>query len=201
MYRLGVEDGSNTAPPERDDTPRAPGDLELVRGFLSLHDHRADIDDSLPPSPSTLARWLRDRSLVPADLGLPEADLRWALEVQEAMRAKVFENVGATVPDSAVRRLNDAARKARVELRFANGGRTRLEPGASGVRGAVGALLGIAFLAELDGSWAHFKECGNPTCRGIFFDRSKNHSGKWCSMRSCGNRAKVRRFRERRMSS
>ncbi|HWL91166.1 MAG TPA: CGNR zinc finger domain-containing protein, partial [Actinomycetota bacterium] len=31
----------------------------------------------------------------------------------------------------------------------------------------------------------------------VFFDGSKNKSGKWCSMAACGNRAKVRAFRER----
>jgi predicted RNA-binding Zn ribbon-like protein len=185
-------------PLERDDTPPAPGDLELVRSFLSLHDHRSGVPDSLPPSPSILTRWLREQDLIPPAAEPPENDVRRALEVLEAMREKVFENAGTTAAEPVVRRLNEAAREAGMELRFANGGRTRLEPGASGVRGAIGTLLGIAFLAELDGSWAHLKECENSTCRAVFFDRSKNQSGKWCSMRSCGNRAKVRRFRERR---
>ena len=58
-------------------------------------------------------------------------------------------------------------------------------------------ILAIAFLAELDGSWSRFKECGDPTCRSVFYDRSKNRSGKWCVMAECGNRAKVRAYRER----
>ena len=29
----------------------APGDLETVRSFLSLHDHAPGIDDSFPPTP------------------------------------------------------------------------------------------------------------------------------------------------------
>jgi predicted RNA-binding Zn ribbon-like protein len=196
-----VGEAETLAPFERDDISPASGDLELLRGFLTLYDHRPGVGDSLPPSAATLAGWLRGRSLIPAELDPSVADLRWALEALEAMRERVSENVGATVPDSAVRRLNDAAREAGVELRFANGGATRFEAGAPGVRGAIGRLLGIAFLAELDGSWAHFKECDNPRCRGVFFDRSKNHSGKWCSMRTCGNRAKVRRFRERRTAT
>jgi predicted RNA-binding Zn ribbon-like protein len=31
------------------------------------------------------------------------------------------------------------------------------------------------------------------TCTWLFVDESKNHSRRWCSMRDCGNRAKVRR--------
>jgi hypothetical protein len=183
---------------ERDDTPPAPGDLELVRSFLSIHDHQPGVQNSLPPTPSTLMAWLRQQDLIPPSEHPHEGELGWALEVLDAMREKVFENVDTAVAEPIVRRLNQAARDAGLEIRFANGGGTHLEAAAPGVRGAVGTLLGIAFLAELDGSWAHLKECGNPTCRAIFFDRSKNQSGKWCSMRSCGNRAKVRRFRERR---
>jgi predicted RNA-binding Zn ribbon-like protein len=31
----------------------------------------------------------------------------------------------------------------------------------------------------------------------VFYDRSKNRSGRWCVMAECGNRAKVRAYRER----
>lgn len=44
-------------------------------------------------------------------------------------------------------------------------------------------------------AWA--KECGGDTCTWVFLDTSKNHSRRWCDMRDCGNRAKVRRFRKR----
>ncbi len=35
------------------------------------------------------------------------------------------------------------------------------------------------------------------TCTWLFVDESKNHSRRWCSMRDCGNRAKVRRHYQR----
>jgi len=34
-------------------------------------------------------------------------------------------------------------------------------------------------------------------CGWLFFDSSRNHSRRWCSMESCGNRAKARRHYER----
>jgi hypothetical protein len=73
----------------------------------------------------------------------------------------------------------------------------RLVPTVDGVRGAIGHLLGVEFLAELDGSWHRFRLCADPTCTTVFYDRSKNHSAKWCSMQTCGNRNKVRAFRQR----
>jgi predicted RNA-binding Zn ribbon-like protein len=41
------------------------------------------------------------------------------------------------------------------------------------------------------------RQCANPECGWLFLDTSRNRSRRWCDMGSCGNRAKVRRFRER----
>jgi predicted RNA-binding Zn ribbon-like protein len=41
------------------------------------------------------------------------------------------------------------------------------------------------------------RECGSATCEWLFVDKSRNHSRRWCDMNDCGNRAKVRRFRQR----
>jgi len=41
------------------------------------------------------------------------------------------------------------------------------------------------------------KECGSESCGWLFLDTSKNRSRQWCSMQTCGNVSKVRRFRER----
>jgi len=37
--------------------------------------------------------------------------------------------------------------------------------------------------------------CHGDTCGWLFIDLSKNHSRRWCDMRDCGNRAKIRRHR------
>ena len=44
---------------------------------------------------------------------------------------------------------------------------------------------------------SHVRQCGGDRCGWLFLDASKNHSRRWCDMRDCGNRAKVRRFREK----
>jgi predicted RNA-binding Zn ribbon-like protein len=43
----------------------------------------------------------------------------------------------------------------------------------------------------------HIKDCGDPTCRWLFLDLSKNHTRRWCDMKTCGNRMKARRFQAR----
>ena len=41
------------------------------------------------------------------------------------------------------------------------------------------------------------RECEAPDCVWLFLDTSRNHSRRWCDMKSCGNRAKARRHYQR----
>jgi predicted RNA-binding Zn ribbon-like protein len=41
------------------------------------------------------------------------------------------------------------------------------------------------------------RACSAEACQWFFLDTSKNHRRRWCNMKLCGNRAKVRRFYER----
>ena len=47
---------------------------------------------------------------------------------------------------------------------------------------------------------AKVHQCEGDNCGWLFVDCSKNHSRRWCDMRDCGNRAKVRRHRKRHKS-
>lgn len=47
------------------------------------------------------------------------------------------------------------------------------------------------------GSLERVKKCNGPTCDWLFLDTSRNRSRRWCSMETCGNRAKARRFYHR----
>jgi len=40
-------------------------------------------------------------------------------------------------------------------------------------------------------------KCESPGCDWLFLDTSRNRSRRWCDMKSCGNRAKARRYYER----
>jgi len=44
---------------------------------------------------------------------------------------------------------------------------------------------------------AQLRECQSETCSWLFVDRSRTKQRRWCSMSTCGNRAKVRRFYQR----
>jgi predicted RNA-binding Zn ribbon-like protein len=182
---------------EDESTPPAPGELELVRSFLSLHEHGVGTS-SLPPTPPAMRWWLKHHDLVGPGEDPSDEELDRALELLEALRATVLTSEdGRRVDEVAVRTIDAAARDAGLELHFGSDGPASIRPAAGGVRGALGRLLSIAYLARLDGRWARFKECRSADCRSVFYDRSRNRSGRWCSMDSCGNRNKVRAWRER----
>jgi predicted RNA-binding Zn ribbon-like protein len=43
------------------------------------------------------------------------------------------------------------------------------------------------------GKLAKVRRCANPECLYLFFDESRAGKRRWCTMSSCGNRAKARR--------
>ena len=176
-------------------TGTAPGDLELVRSFISLHDHPPTGRDSLPPSAATVEDWLRRHG--PVEGHVSPQDLAWAGDVLDDLRLDAVGRGNVETRD----RLNEAARRGGVSICFGCVDDEPIHASADGIAGAVGRLLGIAFLAELDGTWAKLRGCANPECRSVFWDRSRNGSGRWCSMRSCGNQAKVRAYRARERAS
>jgi predicted RNA-binding Zn ribbon-like protein len=53
----------------------------------------------------------------------------------------------------------------------------------------------------LTGDRRRLRECAADDCGWLFYDTSRNQSRRWCSMQSCGNRAKVQQFRERQRGS
>lgn len=60
------------------------------------------------------------------------------------------------------------------------------------------APLGEAALTLLaEGDFSLVRECEHEECSLWFYDRTKSHRRRWCSMALCGNRHKVSRFRER----
>lgn len=174
----------------------APGDLELVQRFLNLHEHGPGSGADLPPSREMVEAFLRERGLLHPNERFTERDRETAVRLHAALHAKVRANLGEPMPADRLAAIDQAARAAGLRPSFGPGGPT-LEPGARGGLGALGRLVATVFLADLDGTWGHLKECADETCRSVFYDRSRNRSGRWCSMSACGNRAKVRAWRER----
>jgi predicted RNA-binding Zn ribbon-like protein len=111
----------------------------------------------------------------------------------------------------------DDRQPARADLEKLNGelslalGRLRVvamqdKPGCNWVWAACGGELSAPLgpvarsAAELltdERRLRQVHQCGGDNCGWLFLDASKNHSRRWCDMRDCGNRAKVKRYRMR----
>jgi predicted RNA-binding Zn ribbon-like protein len=130
---------------------------------------------------------------------------REALELRGNLR-RLFVAItqGEALSQPALDRLNDLLRRTVPWRRLA------ADEGRGGAHvscawdletaPAIAALGPLAWLAAdllENGRLAYLKECPADSCGWFFIDASKNHSRTWCSMKTCGNAAKVKRFRKR----
>jgi len=67
----------------------------------------------------------------------------------------------------------------------------------SGLDWLLAALARSAAELIVEGPHAPIRRCANPACRLFFYDDSRTHRRRWCSMALCGNRHKVAAFLRR----
>jgi predicted RNA-binding Zn ribbon-like protein len=125
-----------------------------------------------------------------------------AIALREAIYrifAAVIENRIASAEDiallnlelaSGLRRLCVAPGKGKTDFEWTwtRDGCALDQPLGPIARAAADLLISHAQLNQVH-------QCGGENCGWLFLDASKNHSRRWCDMRDCGNRAKVRRHR------
>jgi predicted RNA-binding Zn ribbon-like protein len=173
----------------------APGELATLQQFVNTLDQEPGIE--LFEEPADVERWLVHHELVAPGVEVGPPEFRRAMALREAFRAVMLANNGVAVDQSAIDVLDAAAREAELTVRWDAAGRAELVPARSGLEGAFGALLAIAYRSQAEGTWDRLKACPDDQCGWVFYDRSRNRSSTWCSMAVCGNRAKARAFRER----
>jgi predicted RNA-binding Zn ribbon-like protein len=169
----------------------APGELALVQAFVNSHydlvvDHGAD----LLATPAAVRRWLCEHGLIGPSTEVDTAEAARVVAAREALRAHA---AGA----SELGVLNEAAAGAGVEVRFGPAGPEFVAHDRD-VGGAIGLLLALVARAMLDGTWQRLKVCPGEDCGWMFFDNSRNQSGRWCSMSVCGGREKAKTHYRRR---
>jgi predicted RNA-binding Zn ribbon-like protein len=175
------------------DRETATGEIGLVQAFVNtvdLQDGPEELQD-----PNTLKAWLVAKRLLEGSEPVGPSDLKHAIALREAIRGVIGANSRSKVYPIDVATLNEAAAKSGLRMRFGADGRPRLEPEATGVVAAMGRIVATMYSAMEGDDWTRLKLCSSQPCRWAFYDRSKNHSSRWCTMASCGNREKARRFR------
>jgi predicted RNA-binding Zn ribbon-like protein len=173
-----------------------PTELMAVQALVNTVDLE-DNDDRLD-SPDALRSFLTGHGLLDASEPVGPADLALAIELREALRAMLRVNHGEPLDPAALEVVNRAAAGLPLQVAFDGEGRPVLGPGSAGCRGALAVLLAGVAQAHAQGTWERLKACSATSCQWAFYDRSKNRSGRWCSMQTCGNRNKTRTYRSRR---
>ena len=168
------------------ETEPAPGRLELVRRFANTID--PEHGREALHSTGQLHDLLVELGLLAPGARVSPADLAAAHDLRDRIRALALANNG--VP-------TDASLDAELVVRVHDGGGA-LQPPAHDAGGALAELVGIVYTATVDGTWARLKACRRDVCHWLFYDRSRNRSGVWCSMAVCGNRTKTQAYRARR---
>ncbi|MFD7022482.1 CGNR zinc finger domain-containing protein [Promicromonospora sukumoe] len=189
----------------------APPSAGLVRDFVNSYEPQEDAESL--GSATALREWFAARGLVPASARMTADDVDAAHRIREGLRAVLLGHAGHDgEADGAARRALDAE-LARIPLRAvfdADGGlrlvaagspfeqgRASEQSSASGLSGAfahgIAGVLDAVRSSEAAGEWERLKVCARDTCRWAFYDASRNHARRWCSMAGCGNFVKMRR--------
>ena len=142
-------------------------------------------------TPADLDRWLVASDLASAKPHSTDQDVKLARELRESIYV------------IAIGRASTADRDRLNAVAAAGAAPPQLDASGKLVRsGTAAQLLGsLAQQAvELFGgpNFSRVRQCEGDGCARLFVDLSRSGARRWCSMESCGNRAKAKTFRGRR---
>ncbi|ONI78310.1 hypothetical protein BWI15_02215 [Kribbella sp. ALI-6-A] len=189
---------------ERFGARTAPAGLALVQELVNTHATERDGEELLLDYPSA-QRWLQNaarqwadvRGLTAPDLVLDEAGLRDLLELRSTVAGLLAVPADQRPEGVPV----DIQVHARANLVADAEGRVGIEPEGTGSSWLASAVWSEILRAQLTGTWARLKLCREPGCRSAFYDTSRNHSGLWHDVHSCGNINNLRASRSRKKRS
>ncbi|MFE1996311.1 CGNR zinc finger domain-containing protein [Streptomyces parvulus] len=176
----------------------APGGLALVQELLNTRGITPYAMDAL--AEQTAARqWLRDTtaywagehgwdtpSAAPAD-----ADVQQVMTLRDRL-----ERMTAGHPPTET-----GPTTVTLTPALTADGTVTLSPQGSPGPWLEAAVWAEVLLAQHDHTWKRLKLCKEPQCRSAFYDRSRNNSGVWHDVRTCGNAANLRASRARRKAA
>jgi predicted RNA-binding Zn ribbon-like protein len=150
-------------------------------------------------------RALRLRPLLQSEPLAIDAVLLRILRLRESLRA-IFGSVAheRPFPGSWVEPVNQILRitEGHDELVSRNGNWSlQFVAREGGLEWLLAAIARSAAELIVEGPRAPIRRCANPVCRLFFYDDSRTHRRRWCSMAVCGNRHKVASFLRRHPSS
>jgi predicted RNA-binding Zn ribbon-like protein len=171
----------------------APGGLAFVQDFLNTRaikdsaDLLADGRAAQKWAKRAVRAWTAERRLSAHPLLLTDRDAARLRRVRDRLDDVITGDAPPTANAGSVA----------VALTLDGTNDVQWAPTGQGWRWLCSALYGEMLLSQHTGSWARLKQCHNSVCRSAFYDRSKNVSGVWHDVKTCGNAANLRASRAR----
>jgi predicted RNA-binding Zn ribbon-like protein len=185
---------------ERFGARSAPGGLALVQELVNTHAVRRNGEDLLAGRASAqrwldlaAGQWGEARGLTSPDPALAEADL----PALRDLRSVVIEMLAVPGDQRPEGMPVGAEVQATVNLVADDAGRVGIEPVGTGGRWLTSAVWSEVLLSQQTGTWSRLKLCREPGCRSAFYDTSRNRSGVWHNVQTCGNITNLRASRTR----
>lgn len=193
------------------------GDLSL--DFANTVDwHASDKPRELLNSYLDLLKWAESASIIAPDRAnllrkaskdQPEiADNAYgrAIEVRDAIYRLFSDAAGNNqVSDADLRQLNETLEEASCHMQLVQVGKEfqwEWKKEALDLYEVLWPVVRAAGQLLVSDNLGRVKECADDRgCGFLFLDTSRNRSRRWCSMKSCGNRAKVMRHYHRQQSA
>ncbi|MEU3979288.1 CGNR zinc finger domain-containing protein [Streptomyces sp. NPDC026672] len=178
----------------------APGTLALVHDLLNTvsaggrrADLLADLSSAQEWADSVAADWSAATGSAAPRVALDEEGRERLLEYRRS-----FQDAAALGPPAAEGPRPAVVHSAEVSLDLHGDGLVVPGPRGSDTKHLASMLLITAWQSQLDDTWRRLKTCRNTECRVAFYDRSRNNSGVWHDVKTCGNLANLRAHRARR---
>jgi predicted RNA-binding Zn ribbon-like protein len=174
---------------------------EEPREWLTSYDHLVDWACRARVVAEETGHTLRRTAR--ADPAAAPAALERARDLREAIYRAFSRQAGGHTPARAdlerIRaRYVDAVRHASFTAPSETDRWFWLDDGGSDLDLVTRAVARSGVELALSPDLARVRECLGEGCAWLFLDQSRNRSRRWCSSADCGNRARVRRFHERR---
>jgi len=199
--------------------PNSKSPFEFTGGHLCLNftntvdNRKGDNRKELLTSYADLLQWAEEAGVLKARAavqlqkmadegpGQAKSVLRTAVQLREALYA-LFS--AATQRRQILGRslsiLNAAAQRAVRQARIAERNHCFLWEFSSPESSLDSILWPVARSAAdllTSPELTNVRQCASTDCAWLFLDTTKNHRRRWCEMKTCGNRAKARRYYQR----
>ncbi|MEX3776558.1 ABATE domain-containing protein [Pseudomonas sp. MYb118] len=170
--------------------------LDLLNTQMMVDGQRRDLLDS----DADAATWLEQIGFGPAnEMALSDGQLLVRLRMlRDCIEDLLAARQANRVADPAA--LNGFLLHAVPQLVWDEAGTPQLDRFRQGDTASqrLGRLAYTAAELLAEGDFTLVRKCESADCSLMFYDRTKSHKRRWCSMALCGNRHKVAEFRKRR---